>query len=228
MSILVFNAGSSSLKFGLFSDPACALLISGSIDWAGGDRHRALLALCKAEETTAQSRTVDVPDDPAAVQCAIQALAETGPDGRPSLAEIRVVGHRVVHGGADFCESVLIDSTVKRGIARWSELAPLHNPPALAAISAAEAALPQRGKWRSSIRPSSRSFRPGRTYIPCPTHGMPIGASAASVFTALATDTVPVGRPRSSVASRPDCGLSTATSAAAARLRPSAAAPPSP
>ncbi|MGO8753536.1 MAG: acetate/propionate family kinase [Thermoguttaceae bacterium] len=142
MSILVFNAGSSSLKFGLFSDPACALLISGSIDWAGGDRHRALLALCKAEETTAQSRTVDVPDDPAAVQCAIQALAETGPDGRPSLAEIRVVGHRVVHGGADFCESVLIDSTVKRGIARWSELAPLHNPPALAAISAAEAALP--------------------------------------------------------------------------------------
>ena len=81
MSILVFNAGSTSLKFGLFTDPACALLISGSLDWAGGDRHRACLTLCNAEETTAQSRTVDVPDDPAAVQCAIQALAEAGPDG---------------------------------------------------------------------------------------------------------------------------------------------------
>ena len=76
MSILVFNAGSTSLKFGLFTDPACELLVSGSIDWAGGDRHRALLALCKAEETAAQSRTVDVPEDPAAVHCAIQALAE--------------------------------------------------------------------------------------------------------------------------------------------------------
>ena len=142
MSILVFNAGSSSLKFGLFSDPACAFLVSGSIDWAGGERHRALLTFCKAEETAAQSRTVDVPDDPAAVQCAIQALAEAEPDGTPTLAEIQVVGHRVVHGGAEFCESVLIDSAVKQSIARWSELAPLHNPPALAAITAAEAALP--------------------------------------------------------------------------------------
>ena len=41
MSILVFNAGSTSLKFGLFTDPACGLLASGALDWAGGDRHRA-------------------------------------------------------------------------------------------------------------------------------------------------------------------------------------------
>jgi acetate kinase len=142
MSILVFNAGSTSLKFGLFTDPACALLVSGSLDWAGGDRHHALLTLRTAEETSAQSRTVDVPDDPAAVHCAIQALAEAFPDGRQTLAEIQVVGHRVVHGGAEFPRSVLIDDAVRRSITHWSALAPLHNLPALAAISAAEAALP--------------------------------------------------------------------------------------
>jgi acetate kinase len=143
MSILVFNAGSSSLKFGLFSDPACALLASGSIDWAGGDRHHALLAWRTSEEMAAQSRTVDVPDDAAAVRTAMEALAEAHPDGAHTLSAIQVVGHRVVHGGAEFPESVLIDDAVKQSIARWSELAPLHNPPALATICAAEAALPQ-------------------------------------------------------------------------------------
>ncbi len=143
MSILVFNAGSSSLKFGLFTDPDCALLASGALDWAGGNRHRALLTLQSAEETAAQSRTVDVPDDPAAVGCAIHALAEAGPDGTQTLAAIQVVGHRVVHGGAEFSESVLIDGPVRQSIVRWSAVAPLHNLPALAAIAAAEVALPQ-------------------------------------------------------------------------------------
>ncbi|MGA2253378.1 MAG: acetate/propionate family kinase [Thermoguttaceae bacterium] len=142
MSILVFNAGSSSLKFGLFSDPACDLLVSGALDWAGGDRHRALLTLRTTEEMAAQNRTVDVPEDPAAVRCAIQALAEAHPNGAQRLADIQVVGHRVVHGGAEFPESVLIDGSVKESIAHWSALAPLHNLPALAAISAAEVALP--------------------------------------------------------------------------------------
>ncbi len=143
MSILVFNAGSSSLKFGLFTnDPACAWLASGALDWAGGDRHRTLLTLRTAEIMPASSRTVEVPEDRAAVRCAIQALAEAQPDGSRSVADIQVVAHRVVHGGAEFPESVLIDDTVRKGIARWSELAPLHNPPALAVIAAAEAALP--------------------------------------------------------------------------------------
>ncbi len=143
MSILVFNAGSTSLKFGLFTDPACEMLVSGSLDWAGGNRHRAALTLHTAGEIAAQSRTVGVPEDAAAVSCAIQALAEARPDGRQTLAGIQVVGHRVVHGGAEFPGSVLIDGAVKESIARWSALAPLHNPPALTAISAAEVALPR-------------------------------------------------------------------------------------
>jgi len=51
------------------------------------------------------------------------------------------VGHRVVHGGRAFTESVSIDARVAKDIARLSELAPLHNPPALAAIGAAQDAI---------------------------------------------------------------------------------------
>jgi acetate kinase len=142
MSILVFNAGSTSLKFGLFSEPACVLLVSGSLDWADGDRRRATLTLRAPGQTAPERRTVDVSADQAAVRCALQAIVEANVDGARSLDEIRVVGHRVVHGGSDFVQSVLINDAVKQGIDRWSELAPLHNVPALAAISATQVALP--------------------------------------------------------------------------------------
>lgn len=129
MSILVINAGSTSLKFGLFAPQNAEALISGSIDWPGGDRARARLSLGGAFHTF-----VAVPDDRAAAACAIGTVLQSA--GRGS---IRAAGHRVVHGGTLFRESALIDGTVKRAIADLAELAPLHNPPALAAIEAGEA-----------------------------------------------------------------------------------------
>jgi acetate kinase len=142
MSILVLNAGSTSLKVGLFAAPACTSLVSGSIDWADGDRHHATLTLRTAQATTTQRRTVDVPDDQTTVRCALQAAVESHPHGAQTLADIQIVGHRVVHGGAEFPGSVLINDSVKQSIGRWCELAPLHNVPALAAISATEVSLP--------------------------------------------------------------------------------------
>jgi acetate kinase len=114
LSILAFNAGSSTLKHALFDDAASREIASGAIDVspeAGG--HRA-----------AAART-------------FSSLQETG-----ASAGIRAVGHRVVHGGDLFRGSVRIDETVSEGLARLSELAPLHNPPALAVIEAAREALP--------------------------------------------------------------------------------------
>jgi acetate kinase len=58
------------------------------------------------------------------------------------LPTVAAVGHRVVHGGAAFRRSVLIDARVRAGIAALADLAPLHNPAALAGIDAALAALP--------------------------------------------------------------------------------------
>ncbi|HUJ09017.1 MAG TPA: acetate kinase [Verrucomicrobiae bacterium] len=133
MSILVINAGSTSLKFGLFDAEVRDALMSGSIDWAGGNRRLAKLTIrrCHNQETPS---AVDVSDDRAAASCAIRLLSEEH--------DIRTVGHRVVHGGTEFQNATRIDEKVKEAIARLAKLAPLHNPPALESIEAAEAALP--------------------------------------------------------------------------------------
>ncbi len=141
MSILVFNAGSSSLKFGLFDAEARRALASGGIDWADGDRQHAKLVL-HAEPDRQVRATVSAADDQTAAQLAIGALEEADAGQAEPAAAIEVVGHRVVHGGVEFGGSTRIDGRVKAGIARLAELAPLHNPPALEAIQAAEAALP--------------------------------------------------------------------------------------
>jgi acetate kinase len=77
---------------------------------------------------------VAVADPHAAAECALRVAQER--------TQISLVGHRVVYGGTLFPEHRRIDAEVKAAIRRLSDLAPLHNPPALAAIEAAEAALP--------------------------------------------------------------------------------------
>lgn len=141
MSILVINAGSSSLKFGLFREQSCDRLIAGQIDWANGDRQQAHLLVRPRDGTTLCSE-VAVPDSASAATCALQAALAAIQPGRDGVPPITAVGHRVVHGGVEFRASVKLDGQVKAGIARWSELAPLHNPPTLKAIEAAETALP--------------------------------------------------------------------------------------
>ena len=133
MSILVINAGSTSLKFGLFDGEARDTLVSGIIDWADGNRQRAQFLLRRGSHE--KRSVVAVTDDQAAATCAVQALAAEG--------DITVVGHRVVNGGSEIRDSVLIDDKLKETIARLATLAPLHNPPALAAIEAIEAVLPR-------------------------------------------------------------------------------------
>lgn len=133
MSILVINAGSTSLKFGVFDAEAREALVSGSIDWPQGDRERAALSLHTPGIPPVRA-TVSVPTGQAAAACALAAVQRD--------FAISLVGHRVVHGGAQFASSRRIDAAVKSAIANLSRLAPLHNPPALEAIEAAEAALP--------------------------------------------------------------------------------------
>lgn len=137
MSILVLNAGSSSLKAGLFS-AECERLAGCEIDWAKGDRSRARLKLRSRSAATADSE-VSVPDDVVAARCAIEAVLRCG--GVRSR-DVLAVGHRVVHGGDALRETSRIDSGVEETISRLCPLAPLHNPPALRGIAAARAALP--------------------------------------------------------------------------------------
>lgn len=134
MSILVINAGSSSLKFGLFDAEAKRTLATGLIDWRADPQHAELVV--KPAEGEAFHTRESVSDHGAAVRHAIHRLEEL------DRSTVSIVGHRVVHGGERFHEPVRIDVDVKKEIGRLAELAPLHNPPALEAIEAAETALP--------------------------------------------------------------------------------------
>jgi acetate kinase len=109
VSVLVLNAGSSTLKYSLFAGRSTKLLAEGIVEDPPKDAVTAILASIRD----------DLSSDPVAV-----------------------VGHRVVHGGTVFTGSVPIDARVVEEIARLSILAPLHNPPALAAIEAAQRAIP--------------------------------------------------------------------------------------
>lgn len=145
MKILVLNAGSSTLKFSLFAvtPNEAGEQASGMIDWSDGTRPT-------QAHLTAQGvpgdihLTWEVPADrhDAGVAEVLAALARPDPPLIRSPAEIAAVGHRVVHGGTTYRESVRIDAAVQAEIGRLAALAPLHNPPALAGIEAAQRALP--------------------------------------------------------------------------------------
>lgn len=140
MSILVLNAGSSSLKFGLFDGDAHVELASGVVDWTDPARG-AEIAVRPAAGPERRTPYGDA-DHGSAAALAIRALFESDDPALGRLGDVRAVGHRVVHGGAVFRSSVAIDGSVKVELGRLSALAPLHNPPALRAIASAEDALP--------------------------------------------------------------------------------------
>lgn len=145
MYILVFNVGSSSLRFQLIATDAAAIaesrdrrLARGHIDRIGGE---AILTLESAGRRPVKTAS-QVRDHAHAVEHVISWL--TGNDsGVPitSVGEIGAVGHRVVHGGERFTESTLVTEEVSRELEELIELAPLHNPHNLSGIAAARRVL---------------------------------------------------------------------------------------
>jgi acetate kinase len=127
---LLLNAGSSSLKCTLLEAAGRAVVGRASADWAGTVARYACErgGRSTAEEVAWRGHT-------AAVR---RALSDLLPERSPPLA---AVGHRIVHGGA-FSAPVRISPEVRARIAALAELAPLHNPPGLDTLGAAQAALP--------------------------------------------------------------------------------------
>lgn len=126
-SVLVLNAGSSSLKFAVI-DPA-----NGERSLAGvAERLGTSKASITADADARVGRRLDGDDHAAAVRAIVAAV-----DRLPAASRPTAVGHRVVHGGARFGESVLLDDDMRAAIDEVSVLAPLHNPPALAGIDQA-------------------------------------------------------------------------------------------
>ncbi|MEM6429832.1 MAG: acetate kinase [Deinococcota bacterium] len=128
--ILVVNAGSSSLKVKLL--PAN---LSLTIERIGGEA--SLSSSLDAPPSPAMS---DIHNHTDAFHYALAVLNHNQPN---STADIRGVGHRVVHGGEQYKASTRIDDAVLTGIAELSPLAPLHNPANLEGIRAAQTVLPE-------------------------------------------------------------------------------------
>jgi len=131
LSILVLNTGSSSLKFSLFDDQAAEVAVDGEVDWRGEKPSGELIV---RQPGQADRRSTSEATEPgAAARLAIQTVREAV----GSSHKIQAIGHRIVHGGPRFRESVQIDSSFEAELGHLAELAPLHNPPALKAIAAA-------------------------------------------------------------------------------------------
>src|SRR5699024_1490970 len=134
--ILAINAGSSSLKFQLFEMPEETVLAKGLIDRIGFKKSVFMIETDSVEEKI----TRDMENHQEAVELLLEQLLQTC--AIKSYDEIESVGHRVVHGGEYFSDSVLIDDEVIAKIEEVSELAPLHNPPNLTGIHAYKENLP--------------------------------------------------------------------------------------
>ncbi|NLH82800.1 MAG: acetate kinase [Phyllobacteriaceae bacterium] len=134
--ILTLNCGSSSLKYQLFDGCAERVLAKGLVSRIGETRGR----IEHRAGAFAETRDLAIPDHAAAVTLLLEMLghAASGFD----LAAIDGVGHRVVHGGDAFCESVTIDEGVIAEIEAWVPFAPLHNPANLIGIREAMAVFP--------------------------------------------------------------------------------------
>ncbi len=133
---LVFNAGSSSLKYELL-DRDERTLLHGEVSRIGADRAVHRLAPGDGE---ARTTTMSCPDHGAAVRLALADVADTL--GAGWTERVGAVGHRVVHGGPHFWRPTLIDEEVLAALREQVELAPLHNGPSTRAIQAARALLP--------------------------------------------------------------------------------------
>jgi acetate kinase len=137
MRVLLFNAGSSSLKCSLVESQDGAVLARGLLDWAGS-RNRYQY---EGNDGVQHASDVGWKGHEQAVRRFLYDLSYTEPIALPDHRALAAVGHRVVHGG-EFTSSVQITSEVRSRIAALADLAPLHNPPSLATLAAAEVELP--------------------------------------------------------------------------------------
>ncbi len=130
MKILSINAGSSSLKFQMYEMPEEKVLISGRFERIGLDK--AFYTVKFNGEKI--EKHAELKDHGVCVEYLIQELLENKVIN--SLDEIKGVGHRLVHGGDKYSESVVIDDNVIKTVEELSDLAPLHNPANLMGVRA--------------------------------------------------------------------------------------------
>ena len=140
MIVFVINCGSSSLKYQLIDMTKETVMAKGLVERIGMDG--SILKHSPADKDTLEF-TPAIPDHKVAIQLVIDALIDENHGVIKKMSEINAVGHRVVHGGERFTDSMLITSDVIAGIEACCEIAPLHNPPNLHGIHACMELMPE-------------------------------------------------------------------------------------
>ena len=139
MDILALNCGSSSVKYQLFSWSRKEIIAKGMVERVTvGDS----FIIHEVPHRETYREEYECPDHRVAIHLIIKTLTDKLHGVVSSMDEISAVGHRVVHGGEKFTCSVLIDNDVLTAIKEVQHLAPLHNPPNIAGIEAAQSVLP--------------------------------------------------------------------------------------
>ena len=138
MKILVINCGSSSLKYQLIDMDTEEVMAKGVYERIGQD-NSFITHKVNGEKYVIEKAA---PTHDEAVSMMIEQLTNSEYGVINSLEEINAVGHRIVHGGERFTESVIVTDDVIAGIQECADLAPVHNPGALMGIRACQKLMP--------------------------------------------------------------------------------------
>lgn len=138
MKILVINCGSSSLKYQLINMEDESVMAKGTYERIG--EGNSFLTHKIGDKKIRLENPVDSHEE--AIKFSLSQLLNPEYKVIDNLDEITCIGHRVVHGGEIFKESVIITDDVIKEIESCAELAPLHNPAAIIGINAARKAMP--------------------------------------------------------------------------------------
>lgn len=139
MKVLVLNCGSSSIKYKLFDMDNKSVIAQGGIEKIGLPGSFLKLTLPNGEKKILEK---DIPEHTVGVEFIFETLTGAEYGAIKSIGEINAVGHRMVHGGEKFSQSVLLTDEVLEAFTACNDLAPLHNPANLKGVNAVKAILP--------------------------------------------------------------------------------------
>jgi acetate kinase len=139
MDILAINCGSSSVKYQLFDWAEKKIIAKGVVERVvvGGS-----FIAHEVPGREKYKKESECPNHNVAMDLIIKTLTDPEHGVLSDISQISAVGHRVVHGGEKFTQSVMIDDAVLDAVKEVAHLAPLHNPPNISGIEAMRAVLP--------------------------------------------------------------------------------------
>ena len=139
MKILVINCGSSSLKYQLIDMDDESVIAKGLCERIGIPGSKLTHSPSGKDKVVVEK---DMPNHKVAIELVMEALQDPDHGVIKSTSEISAIGHRVLHGGTVYSDSIIVNEDVKRVIRECFDLGPLHNPANLMGIEACEAAMP--------------------------------------------------------------------------------------